>query len=225
MKYALFIDFDGTVTVVDTLEYLLNNFADTCWQNIEDKIAKNKITEAEGLQKQFNLIHLEKEQALEQLDKVVQLDPYANEFFHWCENKEIPTTIVSGGFRWIISHLLKKNGIQKINLKSNDSIVINGKWKIIPGGTSSDCDKCNHCKTQYIRSAKDKGYTTIYIGNGNTDRCPSKQADIVFAKGELKEFCRKEKIKFFSFRDLHEVIVKLESLLVGNPKIEEKKEN
>jgi 2-hydroxy-3-keto-5-methylthiopentenyl-1-phosphate phosphatase len=217
MKYALFIDFDGTVTLVDTLEYLLNNFADASWQNIEEQIAKNEISEAVGLKEQFKLINVEKEKALERLDTVVQLDPFAIEFFQWCEDKRIPTTIVSGGFRWIISHFLKKHGIQKIDLKSNDSIVENGKWKIIPGDNSLDCNKCNHCKTQYIHSAKNKGFTTIYIGNGNTDRCPSMQADIVFAKAELKKFCQKEKIQFYSFRDLGEVMVKLENLFIGNP--------
>ena len=213
MKYELFIDFDGTITTVDTLEYLLNNFADNRWLEIEEKISRNEIPEVEGLQEQFKLINLSKEQALQVVDKVVEFDPYFKQLFQWCEQKGIPTVIVSGGFRWIISFLLKKKGLQEINLKSNDVSIINGKWEIIPGGSITECDKCNHCKTQYIRASKKQGYTTIYIGDGNTDRCPAKEADIVFAKGELEKFCHQEKMQFFPYRNLHEVYIRLKNIV------------
>lgn len=213
MKYKLFIDFDGTITTVDTLEFLLSTFADNRWAEIEEKIGSSEIAEIEGLKEQFKLINLGREEALARLDEVVEFDPYFNELLQLCRKEGISITIVSGGFHWIISYFLKKNGVQRVNLKCNDAIVRDGKWEIIPGGSSLDCKKCNHCKTQYIRFAKERGFKTIYVGDGNTDRCPSKEADIIFAKGVLKEFCNKEKLQFFPYNNLHEVCTQLENML------------
>ena len=213
MKYELFIDFDGTISTVDTLEYLLNNFADYRWREIEDKISQGEMDESEGLKRQFKLIRLSREEALYALERVVQLDSYFKTLLVWCQGLGIRTTIISGGFNWIISHFLKKNGIQGISLKANDSIIRDGKWEIIPGGSPLECKKCNHCKAQYLRFSKEKGIKPIFVGDGNTDRCPSKEAEILFAKGSLKEFCIKEDIKFYPFNNLNEVYLKLKGLL------------
>ena len=58
---------------------------------------------------------------------------------------------------------------------------------------------------------KADGYYVVYIGNGLSDRCPSKYADLVFAKGELLDYCREEGVEstqFQNFRDIERELLR-----------------
>jgi 2-hydroxy-3-keto-5-methylthiopentenyl-1-phosphate phosphatase len=39
----------------------------------------------------------------------------------------------------------------------------------------------------------------VYIGEGYSDRCPARFADIIFAKDELLRFCQRENISYFAY--------------------------
>jgi 2-hydroxy-3-keto-5-methylthiopentenyl-1-phosphate phosphatase len=64
---------------------------------------------------------------------------------------------------------------------------------------------CANCKQAHVDSLKEKGYLTVYIGNGYSDRCPSGHADMVFAKDDLLEHCVREKIDCIKFRNFRDV--------------------
>jgi len=45
-----------------------------------------------------------------------------------------------------------------------------------------DCDVCGHCKLAPRALAQGRRNYVVYIGNGRSDHCPSKEANIVFAR-------------------------------------------
>ena len=61
------------------------------------------------------------------------------------------------------------------------------------------------CKSGHIRRAKRDGYTTVYIGDGITDRCPAAVADIIFAKRYLKKYLTAKGISFTPFDTFAEI--------------------
>jgi len=210
----LFIDFDGTITTPDTLHYLLQRFADKGrLLLIEEKVERGEMEEKEGLQLEFDLLHITREEALRAIDNEVTIDPYFPSFVKWCKEKGLELTIVSGGFLSFIRHFLRRYGLDHLPIKANRVSVEGRRWKIIPSPGRKDCYKCNNCKTYEVESARARGEVTIYIGDGITDRCPAAVADVVFAKAKLKEYCRKENLKFYEFSNFGDIMTTLTSLL------------
>lgn len=70
----------------------------------------------------------------------IELDPHFKEYFHWAQEKEIPTVILSGGMRPIILAILKKlvgDDAEKMDIICNEvearpgmSIDQQGGWQI-----------------------------------------------------------------------------------------------
>jgi 2-hydroxy-3-keto-5-methylthiopentenyl-1-phosphate phosphatase len=54
--------------------------------------------------------------------------------------------------------------------------------------------------------AKENGHFIIHIGDGHSDRCAAKEADLVFAKGSLSEFCKSEQIRFLEYDNFSEIV-------------------
>jgi 2-hydroxy-3-keto-5-methylthiopentenyl-1-phosphate phosphatase len=213
MKYHIFVDFDGTITKTDTLEYLLDTFGDENWREIEERIGRGEIGEIEGLRREFTKVKATRKEALIALDKVVKIDDGFPDFCHWSREKKIPLTILSGGFRFIIEYFLIKFGLSGLEYFSNEAVVLAEGWKIIPYGGWGECFLCNHCKSSHLLKAKKKGKTNIYIGDGNTDRCAARYAEILFAKGSLARHAEAQNLPFFPYNDFSDVAAKLSRLL------------
>jgi 2-hydroxy-3-keto-5-methylthiopentenyl-1-phosphate phosphatase len=54
----------------------------------------------------------------------------------------------------------------------------------------------------------------VYIGNGFSDRCPAEYADMLLAKGDLLNHCRREKIECIPFGNFRDVERELTTRLV-----------
>jgi 2-hydroxy-3-keto-5-methylthiopentenyl-1-phosphate phosphatase len=70
-------------------------------------------------------------------------------------------------------------------------------------------------KEAYTEMLVKKGYRVIYMGNGDSDIYPSRQANYVFATEQLLKRCRAEELACIPFNDFFEVIRGLESLSSG----------
>jgi 2-hydroxy-3-keto-5-methylthiopentenyl-1-phosphate phosphatase len=68
-----------------------------------------------------------------------------------------------------------------------------------------NCLTCAHCKKKTILSKSAPGELKIYIGDGQSDICPAKYADKIFAKDTLLKYCRKEKIPHTPYKNLKKV--------------------
>jgi 2-hydroxy-3-keto-5-methylthiopentenyl-1-phosphate phosphatase len=55
----------------------------------------------------------------------------------------------------------------------------------------------------------------IYVGEGYSDRCPVRFADVVFAKDDLLRHCQEENISYYAYRQFCDVEERLRQLLAG----------
>jgi 2-hydroxy-3-keto-5-methylthiopentenyl-1-phosphate phosphatase len=53
----------------------------------------------------------------------------------------------------------------------------------------------------------------VYVGDGYSDRCPIRYADIVFAKGQLIKYCQELNITYFEFDHFGDVQLKMEEVV------------
>ena len=213
MGYHIFVDFDGTITKTDTLQYILDTFGDKDWRKIEEAVSRGEIDEIDGLRLEFATVRASKEEVLAVLDQAITIDEGFPSFWEWCREREIPLTILSGGFRFIINHILSKFGLSEIEFFANEVTVLDGRWEVIPYGGWRDCFSCNHCKSSHLWEEKEKGISTVYIGDGNTDRCAARYANIIFAKGKLAHYAEEYKIPFSLYENFIEVRDKLSRII------------
>ena len=53
----------------------------------------------------------------------------------------------------------------------------------------------------------------VYVGDGISDRCPVRYADIVFAKHGLVPYCQEQNISYHDYSHFGDVQVRLEKFL------------
>ena len=114
--------------------------------------------------------------------------------------------IVSDGLDFYIDAILKKNNIEDIEFFSNVTVFRDDdKLSIEFPRMNDECEKCGTCKKGVLRDYRSKYDRVIYVGNGYSDVCPAKDADLVFAKEVLYEKCREDGtpcVHYENFRDI-----------------------
>ena len=208
-RLAVFSDFDGTITMQDTLVYLLDAYGSPEWWDIENKLLKGTITEKEALPAEIDILNVGWDEAESAVLKHIEITPGFKEFKEWTDSLEIPFAILSGGFKEISAAILNHHFKSDFSIFAN-SLEISGKrWKVVPSNGPKIKNLCNNCKTFPLVQLKDKGFTVVYIGDGSTDRCPSENADIVFAKSGLADYCRENSIPYYPYTDFFDILNEL----------------
>lgn len=213
----VFSDFDGTITTQDTLVYLLNNFGHPSWIEIEEMMERGELIEADGLKAEFSLLKVDWDSAVEAILAEIEIDPEFPPFVQFLQSLNIPLIILSGGVGKIIRLIFEREGLTGLEIRANDALISDGKWRIIPSNRPRIKGLCNHCKSHSVIEMKEKGWNTIYIGDGLTDRCPSQNADLVIAKGKLADFYQSEGIEHHRVESFAEIRLNLKSVLKPKP--------
>ena len=204
-NYQVFIDFDNTIATVDTFDSLLPVFAkDQRWMELEKDWEKGRISSKDCLEGQLNCMELDKP-SLDRHLSGIKLDPYFKNLISLLESKKVKTMVLSDNFDYILRKILKHNQIKKIKVYSNRLKFLNDKPQPLFPFRHKKCPTCAHCKTKNLLANTEVNSSIVYIGDGRSDFCPAKYADIVFAKDSLLKYCRAEKIKHYPYETLKDV--------------------
>jgi len=211
-KIKIFTDFDGTITKIDSLNMVLDEFAVSEWRPIEDKVTTHELSEKEALQAEFDLVKVPLQKAIDFLVKNATIDSTFIAFVEWCKSNKIELIVLSGGFTEFIDPIFNKFGINGLDVYSNSLNVNNNVWQVIQSDLPKINNLCNHCKTHHLVESQKNGYKVVYTGDGNTDRCPAENAEIIFAKDSLAEYLRiknKEYFEYQNFNDIQSILEKI----------------
>ncbi len=219
MKYQarVFCDFDGTISQLDVVDFLLSRLADPSWNDIEDEWLRGEIGSRECMERQIPLIR-GGWQAVESLLDEVELDPTFLDFALWCESKEIPLVIVSEGLDRVIQTLLKRENIRVTDVWANELLEkSSGELSIRFPYSPQDKDcRAGLCKCQFLPPTE---LLNVVIGDGRNDFCWAGKADWVFAKSKLLAYCGEFQIPHEAFYDFEKVRLSLELVLEKKKKI------
>ena len=206
-KIQIFCDFDGTITTRDTVDILLSELADPEWEEIEELWVQGQIGSRECMARQVPLIRGGWNIVRELLDSL-QITPGVVEFVEWCRSNVIPFVVVSDGLDRVIEYLLNKNGIQADRIYANHLIESAEGTFSLQASQRPRFPNCQSgvCKCQLVGQ---QAYQVIrvVVGDGRSDFCWSKEADLLYAKGKLIDFCKAEGIghnpfdTFFELKD------------------------
>ncbi len=213
-EVVIFCDFDGTVTRGDVVDLMLETFAEPEWRKIEELWVRGEISSRECLDRQMRCVRATESQ-LSELISAVDIDHEFEALAVWARRSGIPLLLFSDGFDWMISQVLARHGIDAdrlaINVFASHLEFRSGRlqWSF---PFSLDCPHgCGTCKPALMRKFAGPG-RRILIGDGRSDSAAAQTADLVFAKGWLKEYCSRQEIPHQSFESLGEVIVLSQAL-------------
>lgn len=202
---AVFFDFDNTITPFDVLDNVVETFAvNKKWMDYEESWKMGKIGSRECLTGQLKSVRVDKNVLCKHLSKI-KVDPYFKKILALLKKKRVPYAIVSDSFSLFLETILKNNNVGPVRIYSN-KIKISGD-RLIPYFPHSHktCFICGNCKKKHLSKNGAADKVLIYIGDGLSDLCPAKNSDIVFAKGNLKNYLTKEGKEFLPFNTLKDV--------------------
>ena len=215
-KMLVLCDFDGTVSTVDMGNEILNRFTDKRWEEIDRAYCAGEIGSRVAYTQVASLFTGSRAQMLEFVRNREMIDPYFLEFYRFCRSKEVDLKIVSDGLDFYIDAILKKNNLEDIEFFSNVTVFHDGnKLSIEFPRMNDECEKCGTCKKGVLREHRSDYDRVIYVGNGYSDVCPAKDADLVFAKEVLYDTCRQDGtacLRYENFQDILDYLDKALSL-------------
>jgi 2,3-diketo-5-methylthio-1-phosphopentane phosphatase len=203
--YTVFFDFDNTITTFDILDDMVSRFSrDDAWVTLEERWRRGEIGSRECLEGQIRGVRLTK-RALDRYLATVKIDPFFKRLLKLCRSRKMNTYVLSDDFDYIIKKVLKNNGLSGLDVSCN-LLKVSGD-RLIPRYpfTNRRCPRCAHCKKKNLIAKTSSGSRVVYIGDGLSDLCPSKKADIIFAKGSLERRLKADKKHFIPFKGLNEV--------------------
>jgi 2,3-diketo-5-methylthio-1-phosphopentane phosphatase len=197
-----FCDFDGTIATDDVTDLVLNRFAPPEWRGIEARWEAGLINSAECMRAQMRLLHAGQDELDEFLDQV-EIDPGFRDFKRFCDHSGIEMAIVSDGVDYFIRRVLALNGITGITIVANRLIMTETGFDLDFPHAHPDCRvAAGVCKCAALKGSGPH----IYVGDGRSDFCAARSANMVFAKGKLAAYCRRETIPHVAYGDFFDVL-------------------
>jgi 2,3-diketo-5-methylthio-1-phosphopentane phosphatase len=212
MQPAVFSDFDGTITLRDCNDALVDNYIGHDRRAAYDRLfAEGKGTLWEVLDTSMRACGVRLEHAIEYLTCTVELDPSFATFHSWCARRDLPLSIVSAGLGEIIQAFLARANLQ-MPVTANLATTGPDFFGLAPleHGCPTGVDKA-----RLLREAKAAGSYTIFIGDGFSDRLAAPEADLLYAKRDmaLATYCLERGIAFVPFSRFSEIQLDLEERL------------
>ena len=205
MTSAVFVDYDGTITDLDTFDVLVRHFAgDAAWQAIEESLRRGDVTLREALQTEASLVHAGFDEACAVLERAVTFDPAFGDFVADCERRGIALTIVSSGVEPVIRRALERHGLGAVAVVANGLDPDPSGWHIrfrdeLANGTD---------KAGVVRAERERGQFTTYVGDGLSDYDAALVAGYVYAKRgrRLERFLERRGVPFSAFESFRELV-------------------
>jgi 2-hydroxy-3-keto-5-methylthiopentenyl-1-phosphate phosphatase len=205
-KILILTDFDGTITTVDLGSQFILKFVTASLADIEKAFARGKIGSRIAYERIAERLQGSRKKMLDHILTVEKLDPFFLEFCSLCRDKNIDVKIVSDGFDFYIEAILAKYNLTGMEYYSNIAVFgADNSFAVEFPERNDFCGRCGTCKSRILNSYRLIYDKIIYIGDGYSDFCPSRYADMVFAKNLLYQRCEQEGTPCLRFDDFSEI--------------------
>ncbi len=196
MPFAYLCDFDGTVSPRDIGAAFADRFSpggaagrlDLLADWLAGRAGHRELTEA-----QCALLEVTEAQALA-FTRRFRLDPHFAPFVREALGRGDAVMIVSEGLDFYVRDHLARAGFPDLPWAANHAVFEGGRVRVEFPFASAACDSCGNCKAQHVRRYRGRGFHTVLVGDGASDRHGAAAADTVLARGPLREWCAGEGI-------------------------------
>ncbi|MDY0061676.1 MAG: HAD-IB family phosphatase [Myxococcota bacterium] len=125
----------------------------------------------------------------------------------------LPLRVVSEGLDAYVLPALQAGGLGELPVSCNRLDEGPHGLEVHPAAGAVPCPRCLNCKGAHVRRERAHGRRVAIVGDGASDLCAAREADLVFARGSLAEHCVREGIPHRRWSSLAEVRTALSSLV------------
>lgn len=217
---TVFLDFDGTVSCADVVDAILERYASPEWLRVEEEWRVGRVGSRECLRRQMALVRA----TPCEIDAIIDgigIDPGFGALLEACAGGVAPIHIISDGFDYCIRRLLNRApaaiqlALQTVDVRASHlEPAAGGQWRTAFPFPEAPCiHGCATCKPTIMQTLTAVGRTTVFVGDGLSDRYAAAAADLVFAKDKLASYCVEKGIVHVSFTSLADVAADLNERL------------
>jgi 2,3-diketo-5-methylthio-1-phosphopentane phosphatase len=202
--WLIVVDFDGTITEQDTLDWLVRRHAPEVYDEVETALLAGEITLHECIRREFEAIRGDHDEIVGEAVEAARVRPGFAEFATSAEERGDRVVVVSSGFEQVIRPVLAAHGLDGLE-------VVAHRVQFTPEQTTVEFrhgDPCPTCGQECKRSVVDtlrNGRPVAYVGDGYSDRCAALVADRRFARRGLARYLDGEGVGYVSFDDFYDV--------------------
>jgi 2-hydroxy-3-keto-5-methylthiopentenyl-1-phosphate phosphatase len=189
----LVVDWDGTITVRDSLVQVIHEFGDPALLGqLEPRVGVD-LTLHEEIALEFAAITASLEEVVEWVVGHVEVRPGLREL------AKLEPLVISAGFHELIEPVLARERVELEVLANRVDARPEG-W-VVAFRDESACAICGEpCKRGSLA-----GEPYVYAGDGYSDRCAALAAERVFARDGLAAYLDRLDLPYEPFRDLHDL--------------------
>ncbi|KAF7592187.1 hypothetical protein BBP40_000528 [Aspergillus hancockii] len=229
-KIIFFTDFDGTITLQDSNDYLTDNlgYGQEKRRQGNKNVLHNRMSFRDSFREMLDSVKTPFNECIETLLKNIRLDPHFMEFYIWSKENNVPIVVLSSGMVPIISalfeSLLGSKPDDHLYIVANDVESRDGKDINTEGGWQiryHDESHFGHDKSleikPYAALPDSVRPTLLYAGDGVSDLSAAEETDLLFAKKgrDLVTHCENKGVPFTVFEDWSSILATTQGILSG----------
>jgi len=212
-RILILCDFDGTVSIKDTVNRLVReHLSDAAWRFEVKRYMRGEI----GSRAVYEALAPMMKMTPRDLEAFVlehaALDPDFPPFLEWARAHGIDVKIVSDGFDATIRALFRNHGVNGLEIFANRlELDETGRVKIATPHSNAECGICGTCKLNVLRSFRSRYDKILLVGDGESDRHAAGEADCVLALDDLFIYCVRSGISVLrveGFRDVLQLLTR-----------------
>ncbi|MEZ5125348.1 MAG: HAD-IB family phosphatase [Thermoleophilia bacterium] len=217
------LDFDGTITAAENLEIVLQRMVGDAWRPLEDEVRAGRLSHAECLRRQIGLVRASRTEFLDALLSVATQTPGFAGFLADLHQRGGRAIVVSAGFSEAIGAFWRRERLPAISIFASeiDECSSDGHRSLALAfhPAFGDCPRCGiqACKGAIVHAQRLPGDIVVAFGDGASDLCLARAADLTFARGHLSELCRAEALPWLPLTDFTRAQHDLDQWLTAPP--------
>jgi len=212
-KVTILCDFDGTITPIDVADFLYQRCA-ACGLYYSNLGAQGLVSTREEILQTFATASAGREEIAAALTEV-PIDLTFHQLVDFADKNGIELAVASDGLDWAIETVLAGYGIHGLPIYANHVAFEGGQLSFEFPWFDPSSPMDGVCKICIIQRYHQEGTHVVYIGNGRSDFVPVTEADLVFAKDELEQFCNEQGIPYINYSRFDEICPQLAAWLIS----------
>lgn len=218
----VFCDFDGTISVTDTGIAIIDALnLEEAWE-IEHIWRRGEISSMECLARQFALVRLPPDEFHALIDTFPLHEDF-RDFFALLRRRRAYIVVVSDGLDLYVDRMMARLGYEVCDgdmvlrrqydcmpRYANHAVATDQGVRIQFPHRVDTCAQCGNCKLEHLFRLRPHFRRVIYIGDGHSDMCPAKYADVLFARSHLARDAAENGLPYSPFESFADIMRALE---------------